>query len=350
MNKEQGTTLIELMVGLVLSLGLIAGIGSLFLNMQKSNRIQRTMATMADDSGYVLEVLQKEIRRTGGLRSRSATTGTDDRIFVTHNNLLNTAIGITPTLTTNINFSDREYIKGSTLGGNDAFAIRYQLVDKNDLADDTTSNGSSPCTQNILLNDVDTANEEVDTDYGDDDDDSKEDDPNLEAHVANVYFYLNGSTLSCAAQRTLPDTGSPGAQETCAENCTNTANLPAVNSSVALIGNVVTLVMRYGVDSDADNAANYYTDAATVPTVASCPALNGINESCWKHIVSVRLSVVVRSEEHHLTNAPMPYTIEGVTFIPPDLEYTVGGVTISTPDLRIYKVFTTTIALRNQLI
>jgi type IV pilus assembly protein PilW len=337
MNQQQhGMTLIELMISMVLSLSLIAGIGSLFLNMQKSNRIQRALATMADDSSYVQEVLQKEIRRTGGLRSRSDINGTANKIFLNHPNVLNTDPALDPAiphLQTSINFNVSDYIKGISIApDNDTFAIRYQLLDKQDLNTGDTSNGSSPCTQNILLDrsGIDPTTELCMVGAPA----STCEDPGSEEHVANVYFYLDGDSLSCTAQRTLPNTIS--ALETCAQNCTSSTNFLAIKHSVELIHNAVQLVMRYGVDSDADNAANYYTDAATVPTAASCPDLNGINESCWKHIVSVRLSVVVSSEEDHLTTSPMSYQVEGVTYTP--------------ADFRIYKAFTTTIALRNQLL
>ncbi|SJM93342.1 PilW family protein [Crenothrix polyspora] len=310
MNKQQhGMTLVELMVSMTLSLSLIAGIGSLFSHTQKSNRIQRAMATMADDSSYVQEVLQKEIRRTGGLRSRSDAAGTNDRIFLTHNNVLNTEPTLAPTvplLVTNIDFSGSEYIKGdATSPPNDAFAIRYQLLDNQDLSAGAASNGSSPCTQNILL------------DPGED--------PSVIEHVANVYFYLNGTTLSCVAQRTLPNTsGGGGATETCAKNCMSTTDFHSTDTSVGLISNAIKLVMRYGVDSDADNAANYYADATQVTT------------ALWQHVVSIRLSVVVRSEEDFLTNTHLSYQVEGTSY--------------TATDYRLYKTFVTTIALRNQLL
>jgi type IV pilus assembly protein PilW len=306
MKKQQGTTLIELMVGLVLSLGLIAGISSLFLNMQKSNRIQRTLATMADDSGYVLEVLQKEIRRTGGLRSRSDSSGTNDRIFLVHADVLTDDVTITPRNVTGISFSGGAYIRGDASSPtNDAFAIRYQLLDAQDLSSATSSNGSSPCTQQVLL------------DNGED--------PSLNPHVVNVYFHLNGTTLSCSAQRTLPDNSGLGtATEACAKNCVSSTDKHTVLPQIDLVNNVVKFVMRYGVDSDADGAANYYTDAAQVTTAD------------WKNVISVRMTIVVRSPEDYLTNTKMTYQVEGE-------DITAG-------DYRLYKVFTTTIALRNQLI
>ena len=308
MNKQQrGVTLIELMISMVLGLALIAGVSSLFLQMQKSNRVQRALGAMADESSYVQEVLQKEIRRADGLRSKSDLNGTEDKVFIVRNNILASGLNFAPAATPALPPASGEYIKGGVNGANDAFVIRYQLLDVNDLSVGSSSNGSSPCTQNVLL--------------------AADEDPAVQEHVVSVYFYLNGNTLSCAAQRSRQDIKN-GVAETCIANCTSATDYTPVNAPVDLISNVVELKLSYGVDSDSsgsrDNAANYYVNAASVPAAD------------WNKIVSVRLSVVIRSEADHLTDTIVPYTIDGTSVTP--------------IDHRLYKVFTTTIALRNRLL
>jgi type IV pilus assembly protein PilW len=300
MNKQQhGMTLIELMISLVLGLGVIAGVSSLFLQMQKSGNVQRSLGAMADDSGYVQEILQKEIRRTGGLRSRSDVNGTNDKLFVggaIHTNLLNSGI----------NLGASEYVKGYVgivPTPPDALIIRYQLVDATDLS--VGGNSSSPCTQNVLLN----AGE----------------DPAQQEHVVSVYLYLNGGTLTCTAQREVFDIKN-GIPPTCVGNCANpgsTTNFAPSDAGIALVGNVAGFALSYGVDPDGDGAANYYVDAATVP-VAN-----------WQNVISVRLSLVLRSADDHLTDTIVPYPFNGASVTP--------------TDHRLYKAFTTTIALRNQI-
>lgn len=301
MNTQRGMTLVELLISMVLSLGIIAGISSLFGHMQKSSKIQRAMATMADDGSYVLEVLQKEIRRTSGLRSQSDINGTDDRIFLWPNNVLNTGL----------NFAGEEYIKGdATSPVNDAFMIRYQLLDANDLsAAAGTSNGSSPCTQNVLL-------------------DSGED-PSSQNHVVSLYFYIRSDvdhpehlTLSCTAKRELIDTATTSA--TCLKNCES----PPADAPVDLISNAVLLNVSYGVDPDNDKSANYYTDAATLTAVSPL----------WLDVISVRFSIVLRSEEKFLRDSSVAYTLDGVGHTPDDDQH------------QLYKVFTSTVALRNRLL
>ncbi len=312
-KHQQGITLIETMISMVLSLGLIAGIGSLFQQMQKSNKVQRAYSTMADESNYVLEVIQKEIRRTGGLRSRSDVNGQRDRIFLGSpvDTLHDNALGST------IDFIQGEYLKGdSTLPTNDEFVLRYQLIDDGDLSAAGASNGNSPCTQNVLL------------DAGED--------PGSQVHVVTVHFKLNGA-LTCSAQRETVATDTDIA--TCVKNCTSTNDFtpdpdPAVAPPVQLINNLVRFAVAYGVDSDAtpDNAANYYVPADVVETLSFPPA-NG-----WQRVVSLRLSFIIKSEEDNLTDNPMSVPFNGGTYTP------------SSSDHHLYKAFSTTIALRNLLL
>ncbi|MEQ1638009.1 MAG: PilW family protein [Methylococcales bacterium] len=316
MNKQQrGLTLIELMISMVLSLGLIAGISSLFLQMQKSNKVQRGLSAMADDSSYVQEVLQKEMRSIGRLRSRSDTNGTNEQVFL---NPPGDVLG------SSLDLLQGEYIKGNdTSPENDSFVMRYQLLDANDLRrTGNPSNGSSPCTQDVLMDDTDPIDPAAPAG-------AKAGDPASVVHIVNVYFYLNGNTLSCLAQRHLVTVGSPGTSQ-CIKNC----NVPGSDTDfthsstpIPIIGNVVRLLLDYGVDTDADNAANYYVKAPDVDV--------GANH--WSDVVSVRMTVVVRSEDKFIRDSAVAYKLDGVDETPADDQH------------QLYKVFTTTIALRNQL-
>lgn len=58
-KKQRGVTLIELLISMTLSLALIAGISSLFVQMQKSNKVQTAVAGIMDDNRYIQEVMPK---------------------------------------------------------------------------------------------------------------------------------------------------------------------------------------------------------------------------------------------------------------------------------------------------
>lgn len=93
---------------------------------------------------------------------------------------------------------------------------------------------------------------------------------------------------------------------------------------IELISDVEDMQILYGADTDAtpDGTANYYVPAGTA----------GLD---MDKVVSIRVSVLIRSMDDGLTAQPLTYTYNGVTVTP--------------ADRRIRRVFTSTIALRNRL-
>lgn len=60
-----GFTLVELMVALVITLILLAGIGQIFLSSKKSFNIQDSLARMQENGRYATETLVQDLRRAG---------------------------------------------------------------------------------------------------------------------------------------------------------------------------------------------------------------------------------------------------------------------------------------------
>jgi len=99
-----------------------------------------------------------------------------------------------------------------------------------------------------------------------------------------------------------------------------------------LVENVENLQVLYGIDEDGDNIANRYVTATEVT--------DGVIDAGtpdWGRVVSLRLALLVASEN------------------PIDADQRVGGFSlldaapIAPEDDRLYRVFTTTIALRNRI-
>ncbi len=289
-RMQIGSTMIELMISLVLSLVIIAAIASLFTQMQQSKDFQAAQSSIMEDSRFAQQILQREVRRAGGLRSRLDSGGSANMVFTQPQPILLPITGVTYQLKLG------EYIKGDTNNNpkpaNDSFVIRYQLVDAEDLSPDNPSNSSSPCTSNSIL--------------------SATDDPDIDVHVVRIYFFINNGNLMCTSQRSV----NSFCDANFGKNCALTD--PPVN----LISNVQKMLVLYGVDNDGDNAANFYLDAANLGS-----------GSIWNRVVSVRLSLVIKSENTHLSKIQVPYTVDGVAYQPTDNS--------------IYRVVSTTIALRN---
>lgn len=299
MNKHQrGYTLIELMISLLLGSMMIAGFGSLFVQTQKNATVQRSLGWMMEDGRYILEVFGREFRRSGSLRSRMTLSGNANIVFAADANVLGSTMS----------FASGDYIRGEYAAAGfgsaadqpyniNRVAIRYQLNNSAELAQNDPTSTNSACERNILL----TAGE----------------DPAIDTHVVTLYFYVaydantNAPVLYCDAKR---------------DNFSNTA-LSQSSSGMPLVSNVQKLVVTYGIDTDSDNAANYYVGEATI---------NGFTSAQWQQVVAVKLSVALRSEDNNLVTSPVSYSIDGAT-----------GSPFLAADRRLYRVFSTTIASRN---
>jgi type IV pilus assembly protein PilW len=94
------------------------------------------------------------------------------------------------------------------------------------------------------------------------------------------------------------------------------------NTSNEMVEGVENMQILYGADTDNDAVPNYYVEAGAA----------GLDLT---QVVSVRVSLLLRTIDDNITTQPLPYTYNG---------------TATTPsDHRIRRVFNSTIALRNRL-
>ncbi len=96
----------------------------------------------------------------------------------------------------------------------------------------------------------------------------------------------------------------------------------STNNPTELIEGIENMQILYGEDSDNDGAANIYRIANIV--------------SDWDRVVSVRISLLLRSTSDNLVAQPQ--------------NYIYNGVTTTASDHRIRQVFTTTLSIRNRAI
>jgi len=89
---------------------------------------------------------------------------------------------------------------------------------------------------------------------------------------------------------------------------------------VELVDGVEDMQVRYGEDTDGDGVANQYATAGAVAD--------------WSQVVTVRVNLLLVSDDDNLTSAAQPYILDGVTITP--------------NDLRLRRVFTTTVAVRGR--
>jgi prepilin-type N-terminal cleavage/methylation domain-containing protein len=282
-KKQRGVTLIELMIGMVLGLSLVAGIGSLFIQSQKSFRIQKNVSDMTDDAAFVLEDLAKAILLAGYSKD-----GTKNYPSATNAVFSISGSPVVPA----INFSnDEEFIYGadevSNSGKGDQLVYRYKLGDLAQL-DNTV------CTSFTELKAIAAVEKTITVRL------YKKYDADAESFV-----------LYC---KPAVDNVSKDAQP--------------------LISNVEKLEFLYGIkrlsldcaDSDAPTIEDYcfhYTDATNIT-----------NNNQWKNVYAVKVFLVMRSADDNVVRIQTGYKIDDVQQLPlPN-------------DKRLYKVFTKTIYLR----
>jgi len=101
------------------------------------------------------------------------------------------------------------------------------------------------------------------------------------------------------------------------------ATVASVNP-IELVSNVSDMQIEYGQDTNGDMSANYYVPANSI-----------VSDSDWAAVVSVRVSLLVQTRSAAIATQPQ--------------QYTYNRASVTAPDRRLYRVFTTTISLRNKV-
>ncbi len=298
--KVLGFTLVEILITLVVSSALVAGLGQILMQSKKTFQVQQGLSFVMEDGRYILEIITRETRRIGYLRNSEVkdinlldprAVGDATTVFVNDFDVLGSGI----------NMYQGEFISGiySAGGFNGTYDVnrlifRYQLNDSQELGNNLEH--MSPCTQ--LKTSLDPA--------------IVNPDPEIVIHVASIYWYVgNDHVLYCKAKlEAIQPDGSVYSQDT--------------PDASPLVSNVERFFVLYGLDVDADGSANVYKRADNIAPD-------------WLNVVSLRLYVVLRSEEKGLAQNIASYRIEGQDVIPDNPE-----------ERRLYRVFSTTINLRNK--
>ncbi len=82
-RRNTGFGLVEMMVALVISLILLAGVGQIFLSSKKSYQIQTSMARQQENGRFVIESISQDLRRAGywgGNADITQITGSQPRL------------------------------------------------------------------------------------------------------------------------------------------------------------------------------------------------------------------------------------------------------------------------------
>lgn len=339
-NRQAGLTLVELMIALVLGLIIVAGVIQLFLSSKQAYRLQESMSQVQETGRYALEVMSRDIRQAGykggcgrdvplNIILDETEDSYDELVFDLNRPLVgwdDTAGDLADQLDSYVPGTDVLIVKhaasdaGVTASGNTpANAANINLAHASGIPQGTLivigdaegcdlfQNASNANAQN--LNRGAPGNKKPGNKKAGDVNFSKSysGDLHIRTLSSTVYYLGERDDGNTALFRLSYALGSGDSELT-----------PEI-----LAPGILDMQIRYGVDTNGDFRINEYERADVITD--------------WSTVRSVRLSLLARGAEDHVMDKPVKLAFDGGTFEAP------AG------DRRLYQVFTTTIAIRNQL-
>lgn len=326
--RQQGFSLVELMVAMTIGFIVVAAVGYVYLSSRQSFRLTDSMSRMQENGRLAIETLARDVRMAGYVGCGNLKNATINTIANAPVPVMSMATAITGedsgAAVANYAGTTITRAAGDTISVMGAFGGGVNLV-----------GNLVPSNANIQIN-------------------------------GNPYNFAVGDVLmvtNCTnADIFRPTTVSTGGSVTMSHsNATNTGNRvgtygpdgvvlrmdrftyfigfnTATNKralyrtnlakgvpedTVELVEDVEDMQIEYGQDTNGDGAADTYNDATAV----------GAN---WAQVVSARISLLLASPENNIVPSLQTYNFNG------------GPVTAAAGDRRLFQVLTTTIAVRNR--
>jgi type IV pilus assembly protein PilW len=323
-RKQAGLSLVELMVSVALSLILTLGIIQIFSSSKQTGRVQNALARVQENARFALDLLSRDIRMAGQL-------GCNSDAFVTDSSNGQLATGpfssgvfgyeYSDPMTVNLTNSNASPDEDTVVNGTDVIVVMAASANGTPItssSDDTITVDTSADLDDgdpMLISDCDTADLFVVDSHND---------SSITASANLSKNYAAGAEvarLNYTAYYLRVKDGQRNLYRTFVNGVSSSAGI----STDPLLEGVQDLQILYGetqsdgkiryVDSDPDNN----------------PATNDLD---WNKVVSVRINLLMRTEEDNLASKPQQYWFM-------DQLYTAN-------DKHLYRSFTTTIQLRNQ--
>ena len=358
-TSQNGMTLIEIMIALLIGLFLLGGIIQIFLGTKQTYRMQENLGRLQESGRLAMDFITKDIRASGfqgcpNLLAVNPTSFINIQGPNTKPNPLTTAL----TMTTRIQASDGlannwsgsgSWQGGATLpctssnyciAGTDAITVQYGescggyvTAALASTAANITIPAANTCEikeyDTVMISDCNTSDVFVvtttgtnQTSIGHNNTQNTSNDLSKAFSTASEVFKFRSYSYYI---RTNPTSGLRSLYR-----LDNTSVAGTGTNPIEIIEGVENMQIAYGVDTDitvavpaGDGVANYYVPG----TAANIPAAN------WAKVVSLRVSLVVASVDDNLTEAPISYVFDGATVTP--------------TDRRLRKVFTSTVDVRD---
>ncbi|NOQ77115.1 MAG: prepilin-type N-terminal cleavage/methylation domain-containing protein [Methylococcaceae bacterium] len=338
-KKQQGFTLIEIMVALIIGIFLTVGVSQIFLNTKRTNRMQENLSRMQENARFAMNYITEDIRKAdywGGdcvegmitstasnlkngdsadkykfdaSTAKDAVWGTEGDVSLISSVLndpdmirlkafFNIGAGI-PVISNSVD--DKLEVKdGSNFEQNDIVLVT-NCTDKSDIFQITNNDIQADNTKDVL---------QGETGAGEDNDKKlpgNKSSPEGYNNKAKV-FNLSGDRLIIYSI----DSANGALQR----------GVNGANSDEDLVDDIENMQILYGVKNVTGDGVYYAPFSAAM---------------VMDNVISVRVSLLVRSPDNNITSAPKAYFYNGSTVTP--------GAT----DKYLRKVYTSTVMIRNRL-
>lgn len=359
-NKTiRGLSLIELMVSMAIGLVLVAAIGYAYLGGSAAYRQQEALARMQEGARFAFETLTYDVRMAGFTGCRSTTSVNVLNGNDWYGNLFNRALmgyetgtmppGVGGSTADSLVVLRADNSKEYVVTGHNPLAAQFDVAGTHDLkqgeilvvtnCDHTaTFQMTNPTTNNVVHNSGNVTNPGNCTKgFGETAAGSGVPDCTTTNGVA--YTFAPGSRLLRMSGNIYFIAANPAGVPSLYRQRLVASGGNAATTAEELVEGVEDMQIRYGVDtsspatcSQSDGTVDTYVTASAVTATAPCAT----DEDDWKKVLSVRVSLLMRTENGIVSQAQSYF-------------YDNPMVATTAADRRLRKVFTTTIAVRNRL-
>lgn len=312
--------MIELMISMVIGLIIIGAVLQAFLSSNQTYRIQEAQARIQEDGRAALHFLTRDIRMAdfwGCIPDDSMITSQLDTLSAEYNPALHdftTTNSISGTNDTGVNGSDTLTLKSAVdngLGVEDP-AMPNTAAALHVAADSGLLENQIILVSDCVSGDIFQITNDPSTGGGSDD---------TVVHNSGTVTAGPGNTSSSLSKSYDTDAQIFGLKARTYSLAVSNGEPVLLRDGNELVQNIENMQILYGEDTDGDFSANYYVPANAV--------------SDMDQVVSLRVSLLVRSIDNNLTATAQTYNY--------------NGATITAADNRIRHVFTTTITVRNRV-
>jgi type IV pilus assembly protein PilW len=310
MDRQKGFTLIEIMIALLLGIFLTSGIIQVFLGSKQTYRMQENMSRIQENGRFAMYFLARDIRMSGYWGCVKNNDNVISNIIDTTGTDYNANIHV---FSNNVSGSNgTEHGSNSALDLSDSLTIRGAFDSGVRITASSSSVPALSTASGLSVGDIAIVSDCRAGDIFQVDTASNQAPGNMATTVSKAYgvdsriFELQTKTYTIQTVGGLPGL------------------YRQVDGDAAqmLIEGIENMQILYGVDNDGNKTPDYYV-----------PASGGLDFST---VISIRISLLARTFDDNVTKQALAYTYNGDTNSAPG-------------DRRKRQVFSSTIAIRNQL-